>query len=183
MEYRPKVKVISWDQFDDVINDNPNDGDIYYIKDTGGTDMYVWNAADECLAKVGASPDNAEKTFAMGLYDMNKSLIEQLGPLDLEKYSEKHDLINTFKEDNNGTFFMLYGKEISYFTLFVCGATEPELPDLAAGVFDCLTNVGEVYSIEQTADKSAIEIWIKVDGEMTCMYLFPYDSGIVTVGG
>ena len=181
MEYRPKVTVIPREKFDDVINNNPNDGDIYYIKDTA--DMYVWNAAEECLVQVCASPDNKDKTFEMGLYDMNKSLIEQIGPLDLEKYSSKHDLINSFKEDNNGTFFMLYGKEISYFTLFVCGATEPELPDLAAGVFDCLTNVGTIYSIELTADKGAIEIWIKVNEEMTCMYLFSYDSGIVTVGG
>jgi hypothetical protein len=48
---------------------------------------------------------------------------------------------------------------------------------------ECLINVGPVYSIGLTADKGAIEIWVK-DTEkdvLTCMYLFPYDNGIVRI--
>ena len=52
----------------------------------------------------------------MNLYDFNKSIVAQLP--DIEDFNEKIDLINEFYQVSNNQYYMLYGKEISYFTLF-----------------------------------------------------------------
>ena len=47
-------------------------------------------------------------------------------------------------------------------------------------LMECLTNRGNVVSIEPTEDKQAYEIWIdKGDEEPCCYYFFPYDAAIV----
>ena len=73
---------------------------------------------------------------------------------------------------------MLYGKEISYFTLFKI--VEPQY--FSYEVIECLKNVGDIKAIDLTEDKDAIEAWVIADNEVTCLYLFPYDLGIVQVG-
>ena len=41
----------------------------------------------------------------------------------------------------------------------------------------------ELKVFDETENKDAIEIWIQQDnGESTCLYLFPYDTGMVQVG-
>lgn len=77
--------------------------------------------------------------------------------------------------------YMLYGKEIGYFTLFMRDSYNWEIETLDLAVMECLANVGPVYSIELTANKDAIEIWVKDTQRdlLTCMYLFPYDNGVV----
>ena len=77
---------------------------------------------------------------------------------------------------------MLYGREINYFTVFAKHG-KWELETLALAVTECLANIGPVYSIELTAEKDAVEIWVKDIHQdlLTCMYLFPYDGGIVRI--
>jgi hypothetical protein len=73
---------------------------------------------------------------------------------------------------------MLYGKEISYFTLFrISDSTY-----FGNEVIDCLNNVGDIKAIDFTEAQDAIEIWIQDEDGPTCLYLFPYDSGLVQVG-
>ena len=44
---------------------------------------------------------------------------------------------------------------------------------------DCLSYVGEVKSVEESADGQAIEIWIVSEGEAYVMYFFDYGRGVV----
>lgn len=113
----------------------------------------------------------------MGLYDMNKQIISQL-PI-LEDFEKAMDDIWTLYETYHNKYFMLYGKEISYFTVFKI--IEPQY--LGEDVLDCCLNVGLVKAMDLTETGDAVEIWVHPeDGEPTCLYLFPYDSGIVQVG-
>lgn len=113
----------------------------------------------------------------MGLYDMNKQIISQM-PI-LEDFEKAMDDIWTLYETYHNKYFMLYGKEISYFTVFKI--VEPWL--LGEEVLDCCLNVGLVKAMDLTEAGDAVEIWVQPqDGEPTCLYLFPYDSGIVQVG-
>ena len=117
------------------------------------------------------------------LYELNRSIIEQQGPMqDVDIIRSKFELIKNFANGTNNDFYMLYGKEIGYFTVFV-KHEKWELETLDLAVSECLYNVGYLYSIELTADKTAIEIWVKTYNEdlLTCMYLFPYDNGIVRI--
>lgn len=113
----------------------------------------------------------------MGIYDMNKQIISQL-PI-LEDFDGAMDNIQTLYETYHNKYFMLYGKEISYFTVFKI--IEPQY--LGEDVLDCCLNVGLVKAMDLTEAGDAVEIWVQPqDGEPTCLYLFPYDSGIVQVG-
>lgn len=113
----------------------------------------------------------------VGLYDMNKQIISQL-PI-LENFDKAMDDIWTLYETYHNKYFMLYGKEISYFTVFKI--IEPQY--LGEDVLDCCLNVGLIKAMDLTEAGDAVEIWVQPqDGEPTCLYLFPYDSGIVQVG-
>ena len=113
----------------------------------------------------------------MGIYDMNKQIISQL-PI-LEDFDKAMDDIWTLYETYHNKYFMLYGKEISYFTVFKI--IEPQY--LGEDVLECCLNVGLVKAMDLTEAGDAVEIWVQPqDSEPTCLYLFPYDSGIVQVG-
>ena len=115
----------------------------------------------------------------LGLYDLNKQIISQLPPLTDEELDKKIDVIDDSYIKCVNDFYMLYGKEISYFTLFK--VNEPIY--FAKTVLDCLNEIGEIKAIDPTEDGFAIEIWVQpTDEEPTCLYLFPYDSGLVKVG-
>jgi hypothetical protein len=77
---------------------------------------------------------------------------------------------------------MLYGKEISYFTVFYANDNSEEGLDnvFSINVTDCLKAFKSVKSIDYTENKDAIEIWVSDDNDnVTCLYLFPYDNGVV----
>ena len=116
------------------------------------------------------------------LYELNRSIIEQQGPLSKEVLPEKMILLKEFVEDTKNDFYMLYGKEIGYFTLFMKDRIY-DFETIDYAIAECLMHVGPIHSIELTANKDAVEIWVK-DTErnlQTCMYLFPYDDGIVRI--
>jgi hypothetical protein len=115
----------------------------------------------------------------MKLYDLNKQVISQLP--NLTEFNEIIENINEFSKSTNNIHYMLYGKEQSYFTVFKKEDNNTET--LGEAIIDCLTNVGDIKTIELTEAKDAFEIWVTIDGEATCLYLFPYDSGIVKIGG
>lgn len=125
----------------------------------------------------------------ISLYELNRSIIKQQGPLEEKDIKLKMNMLKEFS-NTFGKYSLLYGREINYFTLFVKDENW-ELESLDLGVIECLNNIGTIYSIEYTKEKDAIEIWVEVeinpDTEkseklVTCMYLFPYDAGIVKVG-
>lgn len=116
--------------------------------------------------------------ISMDLYDMNKQIIIQLPTLTDDELNEKKYSIDALNAKYNNEYYMLYGKEISYFTLFKI--VEPQY--FSYEVIECLKNVGDIKAIDLTEDKDAVEIWVIANGEATCLYLFPYDLGIVQVG-
>jgi hypothetical protein len=113
----------------------------------------------------------------LSLYDLNKQIIAQLS--EFNDYISASKSIDQLYEIHENQFFMLYGQEISYFTLF-------EIIDdtkFAEEVFSCLKDIGVIKAIDLTENKEAVEIWIMYNNEPTCLYLFPYDRGIIEVGG
>ena len=126
---------------------------------------------------------------SISLYELNRSIIKQQGPLEEKDIKSKMNILKEFS-NTFGKYYLLYGREINYFTLFVKDENW-ELESLDLGVIECLNNIGTIYSIEYTKEKDAIEIWIEVETNtdteeseklITCMYLFPYDTGIVKIG-
>ena len=123
-----------------------------------------------------------EKTKVSGnieanLYDLNRSLISQWPILDTLTALET--MIDKFYSETNNSFYMLYGKEKSYFTLFHF-EEKSEFSKLGDGVITCLKEAFDgIVAYEKV--EGAIEIWVKDKDEATVFYLFPYDTGIVGV--
>ena len=147
---------------------NPQEGEIVQTED--GKTMIYQNGEYKELKIEGSN-------LELGLYDLNKQIISQLPAL--TDFSKAIADIRELHEKYWNKYYMMYGKEISYFTLFkVCG-----LNDFGQDVIDCCTNVGIIKSMDLTETNDAIEIWIQPkEAEPTCLYLFPYDSGLVEVG-
>ena len=75
---------------------------------------------------------------------------------------------------------MLLCHEQRDFTVFHLDVKSITSPHFAAReALGCCTDRGEVYSIEKTEDDQAYEIWIKIDDDIYCYYLFPYDQAVI----
>lgn len=163
----------------------PELGEMYFAEDTehimvydGSNWMYYENPVEEVVN----DEEKSASEISMDLYELNRSLISSLGHIDPDVIPEKMAMIREFREDTRNMYYMLYGKEIGYFTVFTMAEALYELETLDLGVMECLANVGPIYSIEKVPDGSAIEIWVQAEDILTCMYLFPYDNGIVRIG-
>ena len=150
------------------VNFTPVDGEVMQNSTDGK--FYVWK--DENWHEVKMENSG----FEMGLYDMNKQIIAQL-PI-ITDLAEKEEVINKLHQSWGNYYYMLYGKEISYFTLFEMGAAN----QFGLTVIDCLKSIGPIKAIDLTELEDAVEIWVVSNDEPTCLYLFPYDNGVVKVG-
>ena len=122
-----------------------------------------------------------EDTFADNtLYSMNKQIMQDrkaLTPLELAAIQPKiEDWFNMIID----TYAMLLCHERRDYTVFHLYETQNQNPPaVAAGEFlGCLTDRGEILSIDPTPDK-AWEIWLKIDNIPYCYYLFRYDNAVI----
>ena len=115
------------------------------------------------------------------LYDANKQLIlkteKPLTHLELANIQLKFE---DFFESQVKQYAMLLCHDQRDFTVFHLDPTSITSPHFAAReALGCCTDRGEVYSIEKTEDNQAYEIWIKIDDDVYCYYLFPYDEAVI----
>ena len=117
---------------------------------------------------------------SMSLYEMNRQLINQLPDYNEEAWDGAKEILKEYLEKHNHSYYMLYGRELSYFTVFH-KEDSAEFVDLFSALKTCLDSVGSVRSFDFDGE-TAIEIWVKPDvaSAVTCLYLFPYDDGVVT---
>lgn len=118
---------------------------------------------------------------AGNLYEANKQLIlkteKSLTHLELANIQLKFE---DFFETQVKEYAMLLCHEQRDFTVFHLDAKSITSPYFAAReALGCCTDRGEVYSIEKTEDDQAYEIWIKIDDDIYCYYLFPYDQAVI----
>ena len=117
----------------------------------------------------------------LNLYDLNKSVINQLNPMTPDEIIDNLNLIEEYYHKSENNFHMLLCKDYNYYTIFAFD--DIITIEFTATVYDIIVSLGAVYSIENTED-GAIEIWIKPEGEEMpyAFYLFPYDAGVVYYG-
>lgn len=123
-----------------------------------------------------------EQTASNSLYEINKQIIstskmEPLSSSALKEYLPKfEDWFNWIID----TYAMLLCHERRDYTIFHLYEKENKNPPAVAAkeLLECLINRGDVVSIDLTADK-AWEIWIKINDEPFCYYLFRYDDAVI----
>lgn len=150
-------------------------GEIALCQDLGK--IFTW---DEDKGWIHLDIDN--KGFELSLYELNKNVISQLDPLTPDEITLKMGMIDDYCEATGNTYHMLLCKDFNYYTIFSFSAM-PTFSSFSEAVCTIITELGEVYSIEQLED-GAMEIWIKPTGEESpyAFYLFPYDAGVVYYG-
>lgn len=151
------------------VNFIPLEGEI--MQNTIDDKYYIWHEDNWHEFKMEGSG------VELGLYDINKQIIAQLP--DLTDWDRVNKTLKNFDAIQSNNYYMLYGKEISYFTVFKI----KEHIRFSQEVIDIIQHIGSsVKAIDLTETQDAIEIWIIYENEPTCLYLFPYDGGIVQVG-
>lgn len=122
---------------------------------------------------------DANGEFQLNLYSLNKQIVAQLPPFDIQRLEDAKETLKNWK--NKDIPYLLYGKEISYFTLFY--PTDENEDSFVDCVFDCLAAVSNtIYSFD-VVNEDTIEIWIEYENEATVLYLFNYIEGIVYYHG
>ena len=134
----------------------------------------------EWVAQEIGETTSASGEVSMSLYEMNRQLINQLPDYNEEAWSGAKEIFNEYLTKHVNAYYMLYGRELNYFTVFHKNG-DGEFDNLFDALKTCLGSVGAIRSFDFDGE-AAIEIWVKpeVASTVTCMYLFPYDDGVVT---
>ncbi len=114
------------------------------------------------------------------LYDMNKQIMEQMKPLSHLELAAIQPKIEDWFNMIIDTYAMLLCHDRRDYTIFHLYEKEnPNPPAVAAKeLLGCLTNRGEILSIDLNKDK-AWEIWLRINNEQYCYYLFRYDDAVI----
>lgn len=117
------------------------------------------------------------------LYDLNKSVMSQVKPMSKEKLDEAQKEIADWFNWGIDTYAMLLCRERYDFTVFHLYETANVNPPVLAAkeAIGCLTDRGEILSIEKINDNVAWECWVKINNEAFVYYLFPYDNAVIEV--
>ena len=146
------------------------EGEIAWVEDV--EKFYVWNNGWTIL-------DTKNTGVNLSLYEVNKQVIAQMPTLsgaDLEaaRLTLSH-YVNGL--DHSDDYYMLLCYDLRYFTMFARDQKYEE--NIVDAIMDCLSYVGEVKSVEESADGQAVEIWVTKDEEAYVMYFFDYGRGVV----
>lgn len=122
-----------------------------------------------------------EKTkMDLSILELNRQVISQLEPMTADEILEMRKYLTDWqyrKEKSGVKTYLLYGKEISYFTMF--RKTESSNKDsFETCVVECLKSIGDIKTFDKGSDK--IEFWVedRNSSQVTFLYLFPFDSGV-----
>lgn len=159
----------------DILKALPNHekGEIAFCEDT--KTYYIYDE-EWTETKIQVDGEGAH----ISLYELNRQIIEQLPAFEETQWAGAESVFSDWEDATNHKYYMLYGREVNYFTLFKKVTKSGEFNSLFDAIKECLNNIGDVHSFDITEDKMAIEIWVKHEDIMTCFYLFNYDDGVVT---
>ena len=121
-----------------------------------------------------------EKINAGTLYDLNKQIMKDRTPLNHLELVPMQLKIEDWFNMSVDCYAMLLCHERRDYTIFHLYENQnPNPPAIAASeCIGCLTDRGEVLSIDKTED-DAWEIWILIDEQPYCYYLFCYDNAVI----
>ena len=119
------------------------------------------------------------------LYEINKQLI--LNQKECVSNAELIEKCNNFIKNNISKAYLLFGKDLGYFTLFTSLLKEENKNETFGDiVLECLLSIGEnikIKSIETDINNKHLEFWIQKENEIFCLYLFDCEQIIVPIGG
>lgn len=159
--------------------ENIQDGQMAYDENT--KEYFMYKNGEWMPVEAQVTGDGLQ----INLLELNRNIISQLPDFEEEQWEGSKKVFNDWLSKQSSTHYMLYGREINYFTIFKKGILgESDFATFWDGLKECLNALGPVRSIGvnelEDGSAAAIEIWLKYNDVVTCLYLFNYDEGIVT---
>lgn len=155
---------------------NHTDGETVYCEEEN--QCFVWN--DNKWHLVESEVDGAGE-IKVNYRDLVIGAISGFDPLDMEACQKYQVLLNKWDEAQYHEYYMLYARELDYFTLL--RRTEPadDICCLGKEILECLNTIGEIIYVEEFNDDDiSVIFWIRTDtGLITEAYLFDYTAGVV----
>lgn len=113
------------------------------------------------------------------LYDANKQLVlDNEKPLTHLELARKQEMLEDFFKEEVVEYAMLLCHDRRDYTVFhLNGAHAAHVA--ASEALGCCIDRGEILGVDLTDNKDAYEIWLKVNNEAFCYYLFPYDQAVI----
>lgn len=164
-------------------------GEIFYVT----MDRGAYVVADVDIDKKGHTrvvikklDENATISTGMTIFDMNKGIISKEPLLDWEdkeniaKLAER--LCDWFSEDGD-SFYLLYGRDIHYVTLFNSYTTRKK-DNFLYELKGILSEVGDIISLDfdNIEGTHSVEIWVRTtDSPAELLYLMPFDKGVIEI--
>lgn len=132
--------------------------------------------------------ETATISTGMTIYDMNKGIVGKEPLLNwedketIDKLAQR--LCEWFAEDGD-SFYLLYGRDIHYVTLFNSMTFRPK-DNFLFELKGLLSEVGDIISLDFDClgDESqhCVEIWMRTaDSPAELLYLMPFDKGVVEI--
>ena len=128
----------------------------------------------------------SEDGVSLSLFEYNKQLMEQLPVMSDEAIYDAGDMINQYWIKTYNEFYMMLNNNKHYYTIFTdiqTSFSNNEFNTLGDAVITCCKEMGNIKAIDLNEETDAIEIWITTEEDTDCYILFPYNSGVVTIGG
>lgn len=142
---------------------------------------------------IKALDENASISTGMTIFEMNKSIISKEPLFDWTDEPTVNKLEKRvrdwFNEDTNSQYYLLYGRDIHYVSLFnikqradnkehtVGTYTTQEIRKVLGAVGDIIS-----FDFNTTTGETCIEIWIRTaDSRAELLYMFPYDNGLINI--
>ena len=119
----------------------------------------------------------------MTLYDFNKAGYGSLPDMDEIALNQASVHVKEFLEQKTpfSKYWLLLSNENKYYTIFHRNSNTFSFNDLTSEVMNIVQDLGGIKSIELDDGGSALEFWIKYNGECSLFLLFPYDRGVIEV--
>lgn len=153
---------------------NHQEGEVAYCEDE--QQYYIFKDGKWLKVEANMTSDGLQ----LNLYDLNKQIMEQLPDFNEEQIKDFKAALEIWKSSRADKYYMLYGKEIGYFTLFVEDSDKDDNL-LSDSVVECLDSFEAIKEYDMSGE--AVEIWVKTEDGVTVLYLFGYDAGVVTYHG
>lgn len=130
--------------------------------------------------------ETATVSTGMTIYDMNKGIISKEPLLDWEDKAVIEPLAKRlcewFSEDGDA-FYLLYGRDIHYVTLFNAYTTRNK-DNFLYELKGILGEVGDIISLDfdNIEGEHCVEIWVRTaNSGAELLYLMPYDKGVIEI--
>lgn len=130
--------------------------------------------------------ETATISTGMTIFDMNKGIIAKEALLDwndkevIEPLAKR--LCEWFSEDGD-SFYLLYGRDIHYVTLFNSYTTRDK-SNFLYELKGILGEVGDIISLDfdNIEGSHSVEIWVRTaDSPAELLYLMPFDKGVIEI--